>query len=84
MNPFDTTLSEIRNGPSGGGIGAFFDFDGTIIEGYSAVAFYRHRMRHFEIGPDEAARTLLAALRSTMTEEKLEPMRSAACATWPA
>jgi hypothetical protein len=48
------------------------------------LPFHRHRLRHFEIGPDEAARTLLAALRSTMTEEKLEPMRSAACATWPA
>jgi hypothetical protein len=37
MNQFEATLSEIRNGPSAAGIGAFFDFDGTIIQGYSAA-----------------------------------------------
>ena len=66
------TIDEIRRGPAGPEIGAFFDFDGTLIEGYSAVALFRHRLKNFEIGPDEAVRTVQAALRGTssMTEEQ--------------
>jgi putative phosphoserine phosphatase/1-acylglycerol-3-phosphate O-acyltransferase len=82
MNPFDATLSEIRNGPSGAEIGAFFDFDGTIIQGYSAIAFYRHRMRNFEIGPDEAARTVLTALRRTTTAEQFERIAELGVRSW--
>jgi len=32
-------LAEIAAGPEGPEIGAFFDFDGTLIAGYSAEAF---------------------------------------------
>jgi len=66
------TIDEIRSGPAGPEIGTFFDFDGTLIEGYSAVALFRHRLKNFEIGPDEAVRTVQAALRGTssMTEEQ--------------
>ena len=39
----DALLAQIRNGPHGPRIGAFFDFDGTIIDGYSASTLYRHR-----------------------------------------
>ena len=57
MSAIAATLAEIRNGPDGPEIGAFFDFDGTIIEGYSVMTFYEHRFRNFEIGPEEATRT---------------------------
>jgi putative phosphoserine phosphatase/1-acylglycerol-3-phosphate O-acyltransferase len=82
VKPVDATLNEIRNGPSGAGTGAFFDFDGTIIQGYSAVAFYRHRMRHFEIGPDEAARTLLAALPRPTKAEQFERIAELGVRSW--
>ncbi|MDQ1568259.1 MAG: putative phosphoserine phosphatase / 1-acylglycerol-3-phosphate O-acyltransferase, partial [Actinomycetota bacterium] len=62
------TLGQIRSGPTGPAIGAFFDFDGTIIEGFSALAFYQHRLRNFEIGPEEATRTMLATVRGPMDE----------------
>jgi putative phosphoserine phosphatase/1-acylglycerol-3-phosphate O-acyltransferase len=56
-------IEEIRNGPAGARIGAFFDYDGTVISGFSAEAFYRHRIRQLEIGPREALATLVAAVR---------------------
>src|SRR5689334_23403809 len=70
MTTPDTLLEEIRTGPSGPQIAAFFDFDGTLIDGYSAAALYSHRLRNFEIGPAEAAHTVLAGLRGPLTEDQ--------------
>jgi putative phosphoserine phosphatase/1-acylglycerol-3-phosphate O-acyltransferase len=61
--PLDDRLREIHEGPAGPGIGAFFDYDGTVISGLSARAFYAHRARSLDIGALELARTLLAVAR---------------------
>ena len=58
-------LEAIADAPEGPGIGAFFDFDGTIIDGYSAGVVYRDRLRRFDIGPEELARTLVAVADMT-------------------
>jgi putative phosphoserine phosphatase/1-acylglycerol-3-phosphate O-acyltransferase len=76
------TLSQIRSGASGPAIGAFFDFDGTIIEGYSALAFYQHRLRNFEIGPEEASRTMLATLRGPMDEAQFAEIAELGVRGW--
>src|SRR6202022_1514771 len=55
-------LGEIEAGPSGPGVGAFFDLDGTLIEGFSAKVFVQHRLRNREIGAAELARTLRVGL----------------------
>ena len=70
MTALDTLLGEIRTGPSGPRTAAFFDFDGTLIDGYSAAALYSHRLRNFEIGPAEAAHTVLAGLRGPLSEDQ--------------
>jgi len=70
LTTLDTLLEEIRTGPSGPQIAAFFDFDGTLIDGYSAAALYSHRLRNFEIGPAEAAHTVLAGLRGPLSEDQ--------------
>lgn len=67
----DDLLALIRNGPQGPEIGAFFDFDGTIIQGYSAHVLYEHRIRTREIGPREILRALRAG-RGPMSEEEFE------------
>ena len=36
---------EIDRGPSGPKVGAFFDVDGTLLAGFSAMAFWRDRLR---------------------------------------
>ena len=83
MSQIAATLAEIRDGPSGRDIGAFFDFDGTIIEGYSAMAIYRHRLRNFEIGPEEATRTMWTALqRKAMTEDEFVSLAEMGIRRW--
>ncbi len=58
-------LDAIAGAPAGPEVGAFFDFDGTIIDGYSAGVVYQDRLRRFDIGPEELARTLVAVADMT-------------------
>ena len=68
----DALTGPILRGPAGPEIGAFFDFDGTLIHGFSAGAFYRDRFRRLDIGPTEAARTLLLGLRGVTGDDAFE------------
>jgi putative phosphoserine phosphatase / 1-acylglycerol-3-phosphate O-acyltransferase len=67
-------IERIKVGPGGPKVAAFFDFDGTLIEGYSAGALYAHRARNFELGPDEFVRTLRAALGGPLDEAAFEDL----------
>jgi HAD superfamily hydrolase (TIGR01490 family) len=69
-------------GPPGPAVGAFFDFDGTVIDGYSARDFYRHRLRSFDIGPVEAAQTLMLGLRGVSSEAEFERFVALGFAAW--
>jgi putative phosphoserine phosphatase/1-acylglycerol-3-phosphate O-acyltransferase len=55
-------IDRIASGPTGPGVGAFFDLDGTIVQGYTASAFYSDRIKSRDMSPLEFARTLLAAV----------------------
>jgi HAD superfamily hydrolase (TIGR01490 family) len=55
-------LAEIAAGPEGPEIGAFFDFDGTLIAGYSAEAFVLDAIRRRKVDPQMMVRSLLAGL----------------------
>ncbi|HYH52302.1 MAG TPA: HAD-IB family hydrolase [Acidimicrobiia bacterium] len=55
-------LAEIDAGPEGPEIGAFFDFDGTLIAGYSAEAFVLDAIRRRKVDPQTMVRSLLAGL----------------------
>ena len=44
MQPHQDVIAEILDLPEGPQIGAFFDFDGTLIAGYSAVAFIQEQV----------------------------------------
>ena len=46
----------------------FLDYDGTLIRGFSAAAFYGHRLRSAQMGPRELA-TLLAATQQDFSGE---------------
>ncbi|MDT5281746.1 MAG: putative phosphoserine phosphatase / 1-acylglycerol-3-phosphate O-acyltransferase, partial [Mycobacterium sp.] len=61
-------IEAVKAGPGGPEIAAFFDFDGTLIQGYSANALITHRARNFELGPDEFDRTMRAALGGPLDE----------------
>jgi putative phosphoserine phosphatase / 1-acylglycerol-3-phosphate O-acyltransferase len=51
---------EIDEGPDGPSVGAFFDVDGTLIAGFSAVAFLRDRLAHGRMGVRDLAGALLS------------------------
>jgi putative phosphoserine phosphatase / 1-acylglycerol-3-phosphate O-acyltransferase len=70
----DELIERVKVGPGGRRVAAFFDFDGTLIEGYSAGALYAHRARNFELGPDEFVRTLRAALGGPLDEAAFEDL----------
>jgi putative phosphoserine phosphatase / 1-acylglycerol-3-phosphate O-acyltransferase len=70
----DELIEQIKMAPDGPKVAAFFDFDGTLIDGYSAGALLAHRARNFELGPDEFVRTLRSALGGPLDELAFEDL----------
>ena len=48
-------VQEILEGPRGPQVGAFFDFDGTLISGYSATVFLREQLRRGDLSVAQLA-----------------------------
>jgi phosphoserine phosphatase len=68
----DDLVADVEAGPRGPRIGAFFDFDGTLIDGYSLGAFARHHLRSGHVTPADAGRMLLLGMRGVTSEEDFE------------
>ncbi len=51
-------MEDVANAPDGPQIAAIFDFDGTIIAGYSATAMLREKFMRREITPGEMIETV--------------------------
>jgi putative phosphoserine phosphatase/1-acylglycerol-3-phosphate O-acyltransferase len=62
MATVNTLLEDINAAPDGPAVAAIFDFDGTIIAGYSATSFIREQIRRGDISPRE-----LVEIMSAMT-----------------
>ena len=82
MDDLERLIKDIEAGPQGPEVGAFFDFDGTLIAGYSANAWYGERLRKFEVGPAELARTLLAGFDVTLRGAEVTAFMEIAVAAW--
>jgi putative phosphoserine phosphatase/1-acylglycerol-3-phosphate O-acyltransferase len=78
----DDVIADIKAGPSGPKVAAFFDFDGTLIQGYSASALIAHRARNFELGPDEFVRAMRAALGGPLDEAAFEDLMLQGIRSW--
>src|SRR4051812_24773338 len=78
MPPTDA-IAAIEAGPEGPDIGAFFDFDGTLIDGYSAVAYFADRVRRREMEAVDVVRT---ALRRDMDENEIAGVIGKAMTEW--
>jgi HAD superfamily hydrolase (TIGR01490 family) len=72
MSDLEARIDEIRASPRGRRTGAFFDFDGTVINGYSALAMMEHRARRREVSPLEMARLLIVGLEATVGRSDFE------------
>lgn len=78
----DTLLDAIRNGPQGPKVGAFFDFDGTLIDGYSATAVYAHRLKTRDLGIGEVIETAKLMAGGTMSESQFVEVVTRGVAGW--
>jgi HAD superfamily hydrolase (TIGR01490 family) len=72
MSDLDDRLAEVRKSPRGKAVGAFFDFDGTLINGYSALTMMEQRARRGEITPLEAGRLWMVGLGAAVGRADFE------------
>src|SRR5499427_6973703 len=75
-------IAAVAAGPKGPQIGAFFDFDGTLIDGYSLSAFARYHLRSFQVAPADLGRMLLTGLRGVTSEEDFERFTELGMRVW--
>lgn len=59
-------IADIESGPQGPAVGAFFDFDGTLIDGFSAAEYFKDRIRKREITKRELLTALKAPLKTDL------------------
>ncbi len=63
MTLHEQLTEEIRTGPTGSSVGAFFDLDQTLFAGFSATAFTRDQLSSGRLSP----RDLLDSARATLS-----------------
>ncbi len=72
------TVAEILAGTAGAHVGAFFDLDGTLVQGFTAAVHLGHRIRNRQARLGELTGTLEAALRYRFGRMKFEHLLSRA------
>src|SRR5215472_10433696 len=75
-------IADVEAGPTGPQVGAFFDFDGTLIDGYSLSAFARYHLRSWQIAPADLGQLLLTGIRGVTTEADFERFTVLSMRTW--
>jgi len=75
-------LERVRTGPQGPRVAAFFDFDGTIVHGFSGVHFFRDRLLAGKVSAAELAGTMINGLRGTDSEADFERFVAVAFKAW--
>lgn len=70
MSELEIALQRIEEAPDGPGIGAFFDFDGTLIDGYSAAAYLFDRIKRREMSARQIVETLRMARKKELSDEE--------------
>src|SRR6516164_3256231 len=75
-------IADVDDGPEGPRVGAFLDFDGTLIDGYSLSAFARHHLTSGQIAPADLGQLLLTGIRGVTTEEDFERFTVLSMRTW--
>ena len=75
-------LAEIHAGPGGAKVGAFFDFDGTLIDGFSAMYLVKERWKNKQIGLREASELLTFGLNRHPSDTDFFELISNAVERW--
>ena len=75
-------IAEIAAGPQGPGTFAAFDFDGTLVGGYTGAMLWRERQRRKEITRDEIAGTIGVTFKTMARMVEANEMVAHAMAQW--
>ena len=75
-------VRRIEAAPKGPKTIAVFDFDGTLIAGYSAAAFFQAQLRKAEFGPLDRAEAMTAVARSVSGAIEMQQLLAQAIAKW--
>ncbi len=68
------SVAEILASPAGPKIGAFFDLDGTLVAGFTAVILTQERLRRRDIGVSELLSMVQAGLNHTLGRIEFEEL----------
>jgi putative phosphoserine phosphatase/1-acylglycerol-3-phosphate O-acyltransferase len=82
MSLYERLTEEIRSGPSGPKLAAFFDLDQTLLAGFSATSFVWERVVTGRMAPRELADTLLGALSFAVGRTGFSGLMSATTAAY--
>lgn len=82
MSKVDQAIERVLSGPRGKSVGAFFDFDGTLIDGFSAGAYFVDRIRKREMGVRQIVDTLKFARKKEVSDEEFLQLISDGMAEW--
>jgi putative phosphoserine phosphatase/1-acylglycerol-3-phosphate O-acyltransferase len=78
----DDLVREIREGPEGPKVGAFFDLDRSLLAGFSALAFLRERAAEGRVSPRELFDSTRGALAYTLGRTGFSGMLTASTAAY--
>ena len=82
MLQLESRIRQILEGPSGPEIGAFFDFDGTLIDGFSALYLVQDRWRKRQIGLREFSELLTFSLNREPADADFHELMTQAVKRW--
>lgn len=82
MSPLQQALQAIADSPDGPKVGAFFDYDGTLIDGYSAGAYFTDRLRRGEMGRAELIDTLKMVRKGDLSDTEFEEVIGKGILDW--
>ena len=63
MTDLGWLLEDVANSPDGPQVAAFFDFDGTLIDGFSAKVYFVDRLKSRDMGTRELIRTVVESAK---------------------
>ena len=78
----EAAVEEVASGPDGPSVGAFFDFDGTLIAGYSAMHISQERVRTRDVSVTEVARTLAVGVQAGLGRAGFEDLLGVGATAW--
>lgn len=82
MSALDEAIRRVLDGPKGPKIGAFFDYDGTLIDGYSAAAYFTDRIRRREMGRKELVDTIKLARKKDLSDAEFHEVIGKGILDW--